>query len=93
MLGTSYQYIQSAGVRVPQEQINAAQGALAQADVDYEGTMAAKLLIARLLFDREGAALLQVVHCGVTSLSSCLPACPHPMNRSTRTDKAMDELC
>jgi hypothetical protein len=43
-----------------QEQIQAAKDKLAQADVDYEGTMAAKLMIARLLFDREGAALLQV---------------------------------
>ena len=41
---------------------NTAKDKLAQADVDYEGTMAAKLMIARLLFDREGAALLQV--CG-----------------------------
>lgn len=45
-----------------QEQIQSAKDKLAQADVDYEGTMAAKLMIARLLFDREGAALLQV--CG-----------------------------
>lgn len=48
---------------MPQEQIRAAKEALAQADVDYEGTMAAKLLIARLLFDREGSALLQVHNC------------------------------
>lgn len=43
-----------------QERIQSAKDKLAQADVDYEGTMAAKLMIARLLFDREGAALLQV---------------------------------
>jgi hypothetical protein len=50
-----------------QEQIQAAKDKLAQADVDYEGTMAAKLMIARLLFDREGAALLQVC----SSVSGC----------------------
>lgn len=43
-----------------QAQVESAKEALALADVDYDGTMAAKMLIARQLFDREGAALLQV---------------------------------
>lgn len=43
-----------------QQQIDSAAKALTAADVDYDATMAAKILIARSLFDRSGAALLQV---------------------------------
>lgn len=46
-----------------QEQIDSATQALTGADVDYDGTMAAKMMIARSLFDSEGAALLQVLSC------------------------------
>mmetsp|Transcript_13105 Transcript_13105/g.39668 ORF Transcript_13105/g.39668 Transcript_13105/m.39668 type:complete len:1026 (-) Transcript_13105:2008-5085(-) len=42
-----------------QQQIDSAAKALTAADVDYDATMAAKILIARSLFDRSGAALLQ----------------------------------
>lgn len=42
-----------------QDQIDNASQALTSADVDYDGTMAAKMMIARSLFDIEGPALLQ----------------------------------
>lgn len=42
-----------------QDQIDSATQALTSAEVDYDGTMAAKMMIARSLFDSRGAALLQ----------------------------------
>lgn len=49
-----------------QQQIDSAAKALTAADVDYDATMAAKTLIARSLFDRSGAALLQVCSATLT---------------------------